>query len=201
LNSILRNRFDLFHLLLKKLIPFISLSTDDSWPSLLVSLSLGLGGPPTPSASSSPVFDSISVIRSAGMRKYASTLALRARFFSCAAIMVTLVLLSVRARLPRRDSRRVIERARLGVRERPPMEGERSLPTRRYSELVRFQLEQKGQKSHLISQPERASLAPQLERLAEGVQGRMRWYHRWRQGRSETFSSATHMFAVRKVDV
>ena len=55
-----------------------------------------------------------------------------------------LVLLSVRARLPRRDSRRVVERVSEseGVRESPPTEGVVSLPRRRYSVLETFHPEQ-----------------------------------------------------------
>lgn len=40
------------------------------------------------------------------------------------------------------------------------------------------------------------SLDPQLARLEEGVQVRTRWYHRWRQGKRDTLSSATHMVIV-----
>lgn len=76
-----------------------------------------------------------------GTLKYASTLAFIARFFSCA-IMVMLVLLSLRERLPRRCSRRVVVRVREGVRASPPTAGERSLPTSRYSDVERFQPEQ-----------------------------------------------------------
>jgi len=111
-----------------------------------------------------------------------------------------LVLESVRARLPRRESirfsLRVLDSERLGVRERPPIEGVRSLPTSRYSASDRFQPLQYGQKSHLISQPERHSFWPQLERCADGWQGRTMWYQRWRQESSETLSSATHMLAA-----
>lgn len=107
-----------------------------------------------------------------------------------------LELLSVLAKEPLRDSRRVALREREGVRERPPTEGLRSLPTSRYSELARFQPLQKGQKSHLISQPEIPSLVGQLDRLVDGLQDLTRWYQRCRQGSMETLSSAIHMAAV-----
>lgn len=96
--------------------------------------------------------------------------------------MAMLELLSVRDKLPRRSSRRVVLRVREGLRDKPPEEGARSLPTNRYSELDRFQPEQNGQKSHLISHPEIPRRLVQLERLVEGVHERERWYQRWRQG-------------------
>lgn len=107
-----------------------------------------------------------------------------------------LVLLSLLDRLPRRDSRRAVESVMDGVRESPPTAGVLSLPTSRYSDVERFHPEQKGQNSHLISHPVRPSLDPQLARFVEGEQDLVRWYHRWRQGRTETFSSATHMVEV-----
>ncbi len=79
------------------------------------------------------------------------------------------------------------------------MAGARSLPTSLYSELGRFQPEQYGQKSHLISHPERPSLPGQLARLVEGLHERERWYHRCLHGSRETLSSTIHMVSCIQV--
>lgn len=146
LNRLSDSRLDLRRMFLKTMDRPVWDDVDDwrrlSWPSLEVSL--GLEARATPSSSSTSRTGAgygDGSAASVGTLKYASTLAFIARFFSCA-IMVMLVLLSLLDKLPRRVSRRVVVRVSDGVRESPPTAGARSLPTSRYSEVERFHPEQ-----------------------------------------------------------
>lgn len=80
------------------------------------------------------------------------------------------------------------------MRVKPPIEGVRSLPSKRNSESGTFHSEQKGQNLHLISQPAMATFfEAQLARLEDWVQGSFKWYQRCWHGIRLRLSSATHI--------